>query len=228
LGFVPIEDRKRFQEEIRQNLEGRRTQYALDGLDPLSATNQALLKLGAPRRLGEAFVYEYQRHRGTGALARHAGKPVWWSFVLFGQGALFALVLLFGRLYLVPPEPNTFGMSVSEARKIWPEPLPLPDHHPTWYALWIYAFLAPVICGLLLGYIAPFWNTRPALIASASASLLTFSLVSYVPTLWEGTLLAYLQLLWWAPCGVLAAYVGSTATIRYRTSRDPWSKAPVQ
>lgn len=222
LGFVPLEDRGRFCEEIRQNLEGRREQFELDGFGPLAATQIALRKLGPPRKLGEAFVYEYQRHRGAGFLARFAGKPVWWAFVIYGQAALIALALLFGRLYLIAPEPNTFGLSVSEFRRFVPEPIPLPDHHPSWLVLWGFALLAPIAAGLLLGYLAPFANTVPALFGSAAASLLTFSLVSFDSTVWEGTLLAYLQLLWWVPIGTLATYFGSSLTIRHRSAREPW------
>lgn len=224
LGFVPIKDRLRFVEEIRQNLENRRDDFERAGMSPAQAVKAALDKVGSPQRAGESFVYEYQRHKSTGVLARYAGKPVWWAFVLFGQAGILALGLLFARMYLVQPEPNTFGMTVSEIRRIIPETLPLPDKHITWHLLWVYAFIAPVAAGVLLGFIAPFSNVRPALAAAGAASLLSFALCSYIPSVWEGTVLAYFQLVWWMPVGALSAFVGSSLAIRHRRAQDPWNE----
>lgn len=220
VGVVPYAERSRLRDEAAFNIEGRVKQYELDGLSPVDAVTRAIEKYGRSDVLSERFLVEWTRYQPKGILARRIGLSRTYAAVFFGQPLLWCFLLVQIRIYFPDPQPYTFGLKMWELRRLIPEPLPIPELSPTFFALWALCFFSPVVAGYLTGSRIPVHASSTALSATlacfglaAMASLITFPVQ-------EAMLFAAVVLLWWVPAGVLSAHFAGAAArcrrIRYQ------------
>ncbi len=221
VGIMPFQERDRLRQEAQFHIEGRIRMYELDGMSPREATLTAVRKYGDTEALSERFLEEYMDHLPKGPLARKLGLPNAYAAFYFGQAGLGALLLVVYWVMNPNPEPYTFGLSVPELRRIFPEPLPLPDRNPIWLLMWAYAIFAPIVAGWLTG--------RHALIGAAKAAwqvlillaLVTYVLGTLVQPMDEGLWMGLVQVFWWVPIGTLSAHVAGVLTRRRRLRFRP-------
>jgi hypothetical protein len=158
-------------------------------------------------------------------VAKEIGLPMSYAAVFFVQASLWGLVLLQYKFFWPAADAMRFPLSVPEIRKLWPEPLPLPDGSPIWNLVWAYGFLAPFVAGWLTGRKALTGAARSVATVQILCTLLTFIVGTFMLPITEGLWFAILQLAWWVPMGTLTAHIASAFTRRRRFRFQPnWRK----
>jgi len=216
VGIVPYRERDRLRQEAGFNIEGRMQTYLLDGLDPLAAVKKAIDKYGRSDVMCDQFLSEWYRYQPKGWLARKIGLSNAYAALYFGQATFWGLVLVQIRIFAPNPEPYTFGLSLAQVRRIFPEPLPLPDQNPLFGILCLYILIAPVLAGILTGRQALVGAAKAAFHTQLILTLLTFTVGSMMLPEKEGLWLAIVQLFYWVSVGTGTAHLTSLISRRRR------------
>lgn len=216
VGIVPFRERDRLRTEAAFNIEGRMRTYEMEGFEPVEAMKKAIDKYGRSDLVCEQFLVEWYRYQPKGWLARKIGLPNAYATFFFGQASLWALVIVQIRMFVPNPEPFTFGLSLAQLRRVFPEPLPLPDKNPLFSILFIYLLIAPIVAGFLTGRSALVGAARSAFQVQLILSLLSFAVGLLMLPAKEGLWLAFIQLLYWASVGTGTAHLTSLIMRRRR------------
>lgn len=219
IGVLPAGERLAIRNEAAFHLEYVAQRFTLEGSSEMDAMRHAIDEYGRSEVIAEDLVLSWYERQAGSRLARRFGRGPVTAFVVFGLAHLCYTAFLQLRVFLPSGTAYSLPLSPADMRKVVPAPLPLPQAWGT-SAVFLFAFpvLAPILAGIVTGWLVPVRAGRAASGAQMPLVLYTFVIGSLVLPDTTGIVFALVQLAWWVPMGALCAAC-SSRLLRLRRMR---------
>lgn len=209
VGLVPSEERLRLKLETAAHLERTVEQAVLLGGDDGEAVERAIRDLGEPNVVAREFLDRWYEAGVRGPLYDRFGRATLVAFLRFGLAhSLFSVVLSL-RVFIPSEAAYRLPITPAEARRILPEPIPIPTDPAFPLFATLFLLFAPIIAGTLTGVAAPIRSASAVYRAMIPIVVFSFCTGSLVLPMTEGIVFAFVEAVVWVPVGMAAASVAA-------------------
>lgn len=209
VGFVPAGERARLRLETQFHLERLREDAIRTGEAPLEAARHAIREYGCPLEIAEMTVDQTFRRQFRSQWIQKLGPANAIAFVVFGLAELACFLLFQYRTF--EPVESAFRYAIDPA--LIPDAirpfLPIPEVTPVYTGHLLLMIFAPMVAGWIVGRRVPIRASRAAYQGMLPCILYSFVAGLLSLPVQEMLGFALLQIVWWLPTGMAAAYVAT-------------------